>query len=81
MLWLIAFSLGNAGFVETRRACCGHGFLSTAEFCNAKTEGTCADASKFVFFDSLHPTQTVYKRIAEDYEQKLFTFFKLGGEY
>jgi hypothetical protein len=73
--------LANAGFVETRRACCGHGLLSTAVFCNSRTEGTCSDASKYVFFDSLHPTQAVYKRVAEDYEEKLFSFFGFNGGY
>ncbi|KAG0604063.1 hypothetical protein M758_10G141600 [Ceratodon purpureus] len=84
LLYLDAYSLlydmfnnpSKHGFTETRKACCGHGFLSTAGFCNSNTEGTCSDASKFVFFDSLHPTQSVYKRIADDYEEKMFSFFK-----
>ncbi|XP_024400165.1 GDSL esterase/lipase At5g03820 [Physcomitrium patens] len=81
LLYEIFYNPAKYGFTSTRRACCGHGLISTAEFCNEATSGTCSDASKFVFFDSLHPTQSVYKRLADEYIAKFISFFKLDGGY
>ncbi|XP_076927192.1 GDSL esterase/lipase At5g45960-like [Bidens hawaiensis] len=48
------------GFKEVKRGCCGTGLLETTVLCNPKSS-TCPDASKFVFWDSIHPTETVYR--------------------
>ncbi|KAL8151141.1 hypothetical protein V2J09_020949 [Rumex salicifolius] len=45
------------GFVEARRACCGTGLLETSIMCNAKSYGTCKNASEYVFWDGFHPTE------------------------
>lgn len=47
------------GFEEAGSGCCGSGYVEAAFLCNAKTD-TCPDASKYVFWDSIHPTQKVY---------------------
>ncbi|KAM0048875.1 putative triacylglycerol lipase [Helianthus debilis subsp. tardiflorus] len=48
------------GFKEVKRGCCGTGLLETTVLCNPKS-ATCPDASKYVFWDSIHPTETVYR--------------------
>ncbi|KAK1301573.1 GDSL esterase/lipase [Acorus calamus] len=46
-------------FEESRRGCCGTGLVEGAFLCNPTTPA-CSDASKFVFFDSVHGTEKVY---------------------
>ncbi|KAK9051675.1 hypothetical protein SSX86_028303 [Deinandra increscens subsp. villosa] len=48
------------GFKEVQRGCCGTGLLETTVLCNTKSI-TCADASKYVFWDSIHPTEALYR--------------------
>ncbi|KAG0566258.1 hypothetical protein M758_7G046200 [Ceratodon purpureus] len=69
------------GYTSTRRACCGEGLISTAGFCNENSIGTCSDASKYVFFDSLHPTQSIYKRAADVYHGQLVSYFKIKSAF
>ncbi|GMI75727.1 hypothetical protein like AT2G30310 [Hibiscus trionum] len=47
------------GFVETRRGCCGTGLLEASFLCNPLTP-VCKNPSKFLFWDSVHPTQQAY---------------------
>ncbi|RHN45331.1 putative triacylglycerol lipase [Medicago truncatula] len=49
------------GFFEARKGCCGTGLLEVATLCNKISIGTCADASKYVFWDSFHPTEATNK--------------------
>ncbi|XXG60359.1 hypothetical protein AAC387_Pa04g2286 [Persea americana] len=62
---LISFDIiqepSDYGFLETRKACCGTGLIETAILCNAKSPGTRTDASVYVFWDSLHPTEAANK--------------------
>ncbi|KAH9703998.1 GDSL esterase/lipase [Citrus sinensis] len=53
------------GFVETKRGCCGTGLFEAAFLCNPTTP-TCAKHSQFVFWDSIHPTQSTYQYLAEN---------------
>ncbi|XP_024528860.1 GDSL esterase/lipase At5g03810 [Selaginella moellendorffii] len=53
------------GFSETNRGCCGSGLIEVGDLCNGLSMGTCSDSSKFVFWDSFHPTQAMYGIIAE----------------
>lgn len=39
--------------------CCGTGYLEASFLCNPDSL-TCPDASKYVFWDSIHPTQLAY---------------------
>ncbi|XP_077231375.1 GDSL esterase/lipase At1g58525-like isoform X1 [Tasmannia lanceolata] len=63
------------GFMETSTGCCGTGKLEVAIFCNDLNPYTCTDVSKYVFWDSYHPTEKAYKiiidRIFNDYVHRL----------
>ena len=48
-----------AGFDEVHSGCCGSGYIETAFMCN-KASYVCSDASKYVFWDSIHPTEKAY---------------------
>ncbi|GMH22150.1 hypothetical protein Nepgr_023993 [Nepenthes gracilis] len=53
------------GFVEARRGCCGTGVIETTIFlCNPKSIGTCRNASEYVFWDSVHPSQAANEVLA-----------------
>lgn len=52
------------GFTEVRKSCCGTGTVETAILCNKYSPGTCANASQYVFFDSVHPSQAASEIIA-----------------
>jgi len=63
------FCSAAAGFTETRKACCGTGYLETAILCNEASIGTCADAAPYLFWDSFHPTTRFYKMLADSLVQ------------
>ncbi|KAL5715882.1 hypothetical protein ACHQM5_017644 [Ranunculus cassubicifolius] len=50
------------GFAEQSKGCCGTGLLETAFLCNQHSY-VCPDRSKFVFWDSIHPTEKTYNLI------------------
>ncbi|KAI5062141.1 hypothetical protein GOP47_0022680 [Adiantum capillus-veneris] len=58
------------GIEVVKRGCCSTGRLETAIFCN-RLEGplSCKDPSKFMFWDSYHPTEVVYKVLADKFIQ------------
>ncbi|KAF9672414.1 hypothetical protein SADUNF_Sadunf11G0039200 [Salix dunnii] len=51
--------LGRSAFDEVSLGCCGTGYMETAVLCNPKSF-LCPDASKYVFWDSIHPTEQTY---------------------
>ncbi|KAJ6947476.1 GDSL esterase/lipase APG-like isoform X2 [Populus alba x Populus x berolinensis] len=54
------------GFVEARRGCCQTrtaGKISV--LCNPRLPGTCPNATQFVFWDSVHPSQAANQVIAD----------------
>ncbi|KAH1048106.1 hypothetical protein J1N35_038890 [Gossypium stocksii] len=54
------------GFVEATRGCCGTGTVETTEFlCNPHSLGTCPNASQYVFWDSVHPSQAANQVLAD----------------
>eukprot|EP00253_Pinus_taeda_P022823 PITA_22823 len=53
------------GFEVTGRSCCGTGSIEFGYLCNEATPFTCSDASKYVFFDSIHLTQKSYAIISQ----------------
>ncbi|KAJ4959307.1 hypothetical protein NE237_026418 [Protea cynaroides] len=54
------------GFSETRRGCCGTGTVETTSFlCNPKSPGTCSNATQYVFWDSVHPSQATNQVLAD----------------
>ncbi|KNA21991.1 hypothetical protein SOVF_038030 [Spinacia oleracea] len=54
------------GFIEGRKACCGTGLLETSYLCNAKSPGTCNNASEYVFWDGFHPTEATNRILSDD---------------
>ncbi|CAI9097862.1 OLC1v1034375C1 [Oldenlandia corymbosa var. corymbosa] len=52
------------GFFESRRACCGTGTLETAFLCNARSVGTCSNATQYVFWDGFHPSEKANEKLA-----------------
>ncbi|MCL7041539.1 hypothetical protein MKW94_025025 [Papaver nudicaule] len=46
----------NYGFEEVTRGCCGTGTIESTILCNELNPFTCADVTKYVFWDSYHPT-------------------------
>ncbi|KAH9318082.1 hypothetical protein KI387_019851, partial [Taxus chinensis] len=53
------------GFEEVARGCCGTGTIELGYLCN-KLVPACRDASTFVFWDSVHPTERLYKLVADN---------------
>ncbi|XP_020257242.1 GDSL esterase/lipase At5g22810-like [Asparagus officinalis] len=53
------------GFFEARKACCGTGTIETSLLCNEKSPGTCANATGYVFWDSVHPSEAANKVLAD----------------
>ncbi|KAL0363425.1 UNVERIFIED_CONTAM: GDSL esterase/lipase [Sesamum calycinum] len=47
-------------FEEVSTGCCGTGMLEASFMCNPKS-AVCADATKYVFWDSIHPTEKSYE--------------------
>ncbi|KAL4279493.1 hypothetical protein GQ457_03G036550 [Hibiscus cannabinus] len=50
------------GLIETAKGCCGTGTVEYGDTC--KGMSTCGDASKYVFWDAVHPTERMYEIIA-----------------
>ncbi|CAM6107599.1 unnamed protein product [Calypogeia fissa] len=54
------------GFTEGSNACCGTGPFNGAVRCGPNnTSNLCDNVENFVFWDVLHPTERVYRRIAK----------------
>ncbi|CAA0817842.1 GDSL esterase/lipase [Striga hermonthica] len=52
------------GFEKVGCGCCGSGLIELSILCN-KLSPVCSDASKYVFWDSVHPTEAAYYKIFE----------------
>lgn len=59
-------SPSDSGFFESRRACCGTGTVETSVLCNARSIGTCSNATEYVFWDGFHPSEAANKVLAGD---------------
>ncbi|GFZ08062.1 GDSL-like Lipase/Acylhydrolase superfamily protein [Actinidia rufa] len=54
------------GFTEAMKGCCGTGTVETTSLlCNPKSPGTCSNATKYVFWDSVHPSEAANKVLAD----------------
>lgn len=51
------------------KGCCGTGNIEVLVLCN-KFSGACDDDTKYVFWDSYHPTQNAYKVLVEQILEK-----------
>ncbi|XP_074312491.1 GDSL esterase/lipase APG-like [Silene latifolia] len=59
-------SPSNSGFAEAGKGCCGTGTLETTSFlCNPKSIGTCSNATQYVFWDSVHPSEAANQVLAD----------------
>ncbi|XP_054778816.1 GDSL esterase/lipase At5g45960-like isoform X2 [Prosopis cineraria] len=47
------------GFEQVEIGCCGSGYIETTFLCN-KYSAVCSDPSKYVFWDSIHPSEKAY---------------------
>lgn len=62
----LATNPSKNGFFEAGRGCCGTGTVETTSFlCNPKSIGTCSNATGYVFWDSVHPSQAANQFIAD----------------
>ncbi|QCD76823.1 GDSL esterase/lipase At5g45950 [Vigna unguiculata] len=52
------------GFVEGSKGCVGTGTIEYGDSC--KGVNSCSDPDKYVFWDAVHPTQKMYKLIADE---------------
>ncbi|XP_074276135.1 GDSL esterase/lipase EXL3-like [Silene latifolia] len=53
----------NYGFEQVTRGCCGTGLIEFAESCN-KFDTVCSDDTKYLFWDSYHPTERGYELLS-----------------
>ncbi|XVF76314.1 hypothetical protein PTKIN_Ptkin13bG0256400 [Pterospermum kingtungense] len=65
-LWNMVTKPTDSGFFESRRACCGTGTLETSLLCNARSPGTCSNATSYVFWDGFHPSEAANQILAGD---------------
>ncbi|KAM0953648.1 putative triacylglycerol lipase [Dioscorea sansibarensis] len=56
------------GFTETKLGCCGTGTSEMGPLCSVPLP-TCPDPSKFIFWDSVHPSEAAYKALADEFMQ------------
>ncbi|CAI9107091.1 OLC1v1006373C1 [Oldenlandia corymbosa var. corymbosa] len=63
------------GFVETSKGCCGTGTVEAGPLCNHLTP-VCGNASEFIFWDSIHPGESVYRYLTEQLVKDLLPYFK-----
>ncbi|KAL0924350.1 hypothetical protein M5K25_005166 [Dendrobium thyrsiflorum] len=55
----IITSPASYGFMMSSEGCCGTGLVEAAVLCNQRSL-VCLDASKYIFWDSIHPTEKAY---------------------
>ncbi|GAB2242658.1 hypothetical protein Droror1_Dr00019433 [Drosera rotundifolia] len=63
------------GFVETSRACCATGRFEMGFMCNQFSPFTCIDATKYVFWDSFHPTERTNNIVSRYVFKKILNQF------
>lgn len=54
------------GFEVSNKGCCGSGKLEVSILCNRFEPETCTDDSRYLFWDSYHPTEGAYKIIVDE---------------
>nr|XP_016503652.1 PREDICTED: GDSL esterase/lipase EXL3-like [Nicotiana tabacum] len=70
----LIFNPQKYGFEEVEKGCCGTGTIEGAKLCN-KFSGTCEDDTKYLFWDSYHPTEKAYKIIVDQILKKYINSF------
>lgn len=65
-LYDLVKSPSSHGFVEATKGCCGTGRVETTSLlCNPKSIGTCSNATQYVFWDSVHPSEAANQVLAD----------------
>ncbi|OIW16879.1 hypothetical protein TanjilG_00128 [Lupinus angustifolius] len=65
-LYDLVQSPSKSGFVEARKGCCGTGTVETTSLlCNPNSLGTCSNATQYVFWDSVHPSEAANQVLAD----------------
>lgn len=65
-LYDVVSSPSTNGFVEATRGCCGTGRVEvTTLLCNPESIGTCSNATQYVFWDSVHPSEAANQILAD----------------
>ncbi|KAG5044774.1 hypothetical protein JHK86_014180 [Glycine max] len=64
----------NYGFKVGDRGCCGTGKIEAAVLCNP-LHPTCPDVGDYVFWDSFHPSENVYRRLVAPILRKYLSQF------
>lgn len=62
------------GFEVVDKGCCGTGEIEVSVICTQYDPGTCEDASKYVFWDSFHPSQHTYQVLVRQLLQKSYNY-------
>lgn len=70
-------SHSQLGFDEVSDGCCGTGYLEASFLCNPKSY-LCPDTSRYVFFDSIHPTEKAYYNV---FKAGIPTYTKIIQEF
>uniref|UniRef100_F6GZS5 GDSL esterase/lipase EXL3 n=1 Tax=Vitis vinifera TaxID=29760 RepID=F6GZS5_VITVI len=66
----------KSGFEVVNKGCCGTGLIEVSVLCDQLNPFTCNDATKYVFWDSYHPTERAYKTIiGEIFQGYVDSFF------
>ncbi|PON73415.1 Lipase [Parasponia andersonii] len=60
------------GFEIAGLGCCNTGLVETGVLCNKLEPFTCTNASTYLFWDSIHPTEGAYKIISSQILKQLF---------
>ncbi|KAJ4980489.1 hypothetical protein NE237_031326 [Protea cynaroides] len=63
------------GFEETSRGCCGSGLLEASFACGPNSL-VCSDASKYVFWDAIHPSERAYYFVSTSFHGIINLFIK-----
>ncbi|KAL2341816.1 hypothetical protein Fmac_009756 [Flemingia macrophylla] len=61
------------GFIESSKGCVGTGTIEYADSCRGVS--TCSNPDEYVFWDAVHPTQKMYKIIADEATESLVKEF------
>ncbi|CAN6698820.1 unnamed protein product [Malus baccata var. baccata] len=64
------------GFEVINRGCCGTGNFEVSILCTRYSPGTCNDSSKYIFWDSYHPSEKGYEVITSMvFDSQVHKFF------
>ncbi|EHA8591131.1 GDSL esterase/lipase [Cocos nucifera] len=63
------------GFTETSLGCCGTGSMEMGPLCNPVVP-SCPFPNRFMFWDSVHPSQATYQALAEQFMETVMPKFQ-----